>query len=67
MKSPSFVAAFMPYSIRNRLTALKKDRGEYIKPADVNSLYQAMIKQGMPALLLVYYLALVRWADGANL
>jgi hypothetical protein len=50
MKSLLFVAAFMPYSIRNRLTALKKDRGEYIKPADVNSLYQAMIKQGMPAL-----------------
>jgi hypothetical protein len=43
-----FVAAFLPYSIRNRLTALKKDRGEYIKPGDVNSLYQAMIKQGMP-------------------
>ena len=39
----------MPYSIRNRLTALKKDRGEYIKPADVNSLYQAVIKQGTPA------------------
>jgi hypothetical protein len=36
----------MPYSIRNRLTALKKDRGEFIKPADVNSLYQAVIKQG---------------------
>lgn len=32
-------------NIRNRLTALKKDRGEYIKPADVNSLYHAMIKQ----------------------
>jgi len=57
----------MPYSIRNRLTALKKDRGEYIKPADVNSLYQAMIKQGMPALLRVYYLVLVRWAGKANL
>jgi len=48
MKYLYFVAAFMPYSIRNRLTALKKDRGEYIKPADVNSLYQAMIKQGNP-------------------
>ncbi|KAF9778416.1 hypothetical protein BJ322DRAFT_1093002 [Thelephora terrestris] len=32
-------------NIRNRLTALKKDRGEFIKPADVNSLYQAVIKQ----------------------
>ena len=49
-----FVAAFMPYSIRNRLTALKKDRGEFIKPADVNSLYQAVIKQGMPIMLGVY-------------
>jgi 3-methyladenine DNA glycosylase AlkC len=33
-------------SIRNRLTALKKDRVEYIKPSDVNSLYQAVVKQG---------------------
>lgn len=33
-------------SIRNRLTALKMDRGEYIKPSDVNSLYQAVVKQG---------------------
>lgn len=33
-------------SIRNRLTALKKDRGDFIKPSDVNSLYQAVIKQG---------------------
>ncbi|KAH9967362.1 hypothetical protein BC827DRAFT_1258444 [Russula dissimulans] len=32
-------------SIRNRLTALKKDRGNFIKPSDVNSLYQAVIKQ----------------------
>ncbi|PCH44285.1 hypothetical protein WOLCODRAFT_138918 [Wolfiporia cocos MD-104 SS10] len=32
-------------NIRNRLTALKKDRGEYIKPSDVNVLYQAIIKQ----------------------
>lgn len=38
-------------SIRNRLTALKKDRGEPIKPSDVNVLYQAVVKQGMyPAL-----------------
>jgi hypothetical protein len=33
-------------SIRNRLTVLKRDRGEYIKPSDVNSLYQAVVKQG---------------------
>ncbi|KAF4569946.1 hypothetical protein EYR40_008930 [Pleurotus pulmonarius] len=32
-------------NIRNRLTALKMDRGEYIKPSDVNSLYQAVVKQ----------------------
>ncbi|KAI0299145.1 hypothetical protein BC826DRAFT_1090537 [Russula brevipes] len=32
-------------NIRNRLTALKKDRGDFIKPSDVNSLYQAIIKQ----------------------
>jgi len=32
-------------NIRNRLTALKKDRGEYIKASDVNILYQAIVKQ----------------------
>ncbi|KAF8202212.1 hypothetical protein BJ912DRAFT_1019144 [Pholiota molesta] len=32
-------------NIRNRLTALKKDRGEFIKAADVNQLYQAVVKQ----------------------
>ncbi|KAF9005994.1 hypothetical protein BDQ17DRAFT_1467113 [Cyathus striatus] len=32
-------------NIRNRLTALKKDRGEYIKASDVNQLYQAVVKQ----------------------
>jgi NTP pyrophosphatase (non-canonical NTP hydrolase) len=32
-------------SIRNRLTALKKDRGEFIKSSDVNQLYQAVVKQ----------------------
>ncbi|KII87517.1 hypothetical protein PLICRDRAFT_43170 [Plicaturopsis crispa FD-325 SS-3] len=31
--------------IRNRLTALKRDRGEYIKASDVNQLYQAVVKQ----------------------
>ncbi|KAF8159603.1 hypothetical protein B0H34DRAFT_782295 [Crassisporium funariophilum] len=32
-------------NIRNRLTALKKDRGEFIKTSDVNQLYQAVVKQ----------------------
>ncbi|KAF8637645.1 hypothetical protein AX17_002713 [Amanita inopinata Kibby_2008] len=32
-------------NIRNRLTALKKDRVEFIKPSDVNNLYQAVVKQ----------------------
>lgn len=32
-------------NIRNCLTALKKNRAEYIKPSDVNSLYQAVVKQ----------------------
>ncbi|CAL1714834.1 unnamed protein product [Somion occarium] len=32
-------------NIRNRLTALKKDRGEYIKASDVNQLYQQIVKQ----------------------
>ncbi|KAL4065942.1 hypothetical protein J3A83DRAFT_336833 [Scleroderma citrinum] len=33
-------------NIRNRLTALKRDRAEYIKPSEVNALYQAVVKQG---------------------
>jgi hypothetical protein len=33
-------------SIKSRLMALKKDQGDLIKPSDVNSLYQAVIKQG---------------------
>ncbi|KAG1726319.1 hypothetical protein EDB19DRAFT_1753051 [Suillus lakei] len=32
-------------NIRNRLTALKRDRAEFIKPSDVNALYQAVVKQ----------------------
>ncbi|KAI0343203.1 hypothetical protein BDW22DRAFT_1356806 [Trametopsis cervina] len=32
-------------NLRNRLTALKKNRGEYIKVSDVNTLYQAIVKQ----------------------
>ena len=44
-KPPAFL--LIPInSIRNRLTALKKDRGDFIKSSDVNSLYQAVIKQG---------------------
>ena len=41
-------SSYISHSIRNRLTALKKDRAEYIKPSDVNSLYQAVVKQGLP-------------------
>lgn len=33
-------------SIRNRLTALKRDRADFIKPSEVNALYQAVVKQG---------------------
>lgn len=40
-------------SIRNRLTVLKRDRGEYIKPSDVNSLYQAVVKQGPSRIKLI--------------
>ncbi|KAI6041222.1 hypothetical protein EDC04DRAFT_3110067 [Pisolithus marmoratus] len=32
-------------NIRNRLTALKRDRAEYIKPSEVNALYQSVVKQ----------------------
>ncbi|KAG6850792.1 hypothetical protein H0H93_008830 [Arthromyces matolae] len=32
-------------NIRNRLTALKKNRAEYVKATDVNSLYQSVVKQ----------------------
>lgn len=32
-------------NIRNRLTALKKDRGNYVKAQDVLSLYHAVVKQ----------------------
>ncbi|KAJ8094396.1 hypothetical protein PM082_010830 [Marasmius tenuissimus] len=32
-------------NIRNRLTALKKNRAEFIKASDVNQLYQAVVKQ----------------------
>jgi hypothetical protein len=38
-----------PHSIRNRLTALKKDRSEYILASDVLSIYEAVIKQGKQA------------------
>lgn len=33
-------------NIRNRLTALKKDSGEFIRPQDVTDIYKAVIKQG---------------------
>ncbi|GJJ11264.1 hypothetical protein Clacol_005496 [Clathrus columnatus] len=33
-------------NIRNRLTALKKDRGHYVRAQDVLSLYHAVVKQG---------------------
>jgi len=32
-------------NIRNRLTALKRDRADFIKPSEVNALYQAVVKQ----------------------
>jgi len=32
-------------NIRNRLTALKKNRVEFIKPADVQNQYMAIVKQ----------------------
>lgn len=34
-------------SIRNRLTALKKNRGNFVKAQDVLSLYHAVVKQGV--------------------
>ena len=33
-------------SIRNRLTVLKKDRGDFIKSSDVLNLYHLIVKQG---------------------
>jgi hypothetical protein len=33
-------------SIRNRLTALKKDRTEYVKPKDVLDVYESLMDQG---------------------
>jgi len=43
----ALVGLFAPIvaSIRNRLTALKKDRDGFIKASDVNALYQAVVKQ----------------------
>ena len=37
------------YSIRNRLTALKKDRTEYIRAKDVLDIYSALMDQGEPS------------------
>lgn len=56
-------ANFEPRSIRNRLTALKKNRAEFIKPSDVNSLYQAVVKQGQYLYIFGYR---VKYADGMN-
>ncbi|KAG6334268.1 hypothetical protein ID866_4825 [Astraeus odoratus] len=39
-------------NIRNRLTALKRSRADYIKPSEVNALYQAVVKQGDSCLFL---------------
>lgn len=39
------VLTTLAVSIRNRLTALKKDSAHYIRPQDVQQLYQAVIKQ----------------------
>ena len=39
------VLTTLAVSIRNRLTALKKDSSHYIRPQDVQQLYQAVIKQ----------------------
>ena len=43
--TPGHLINWPHLSIRNRLTALKKDRGEFIKSSDVNQLYQAVVKQ----------------------
>ncbi|CAG7846972.1 SubName: Full=Uncharacterized protein {ECO:0000313/EMBL:CCA70692.1} [Serendipita indica DSM 11827] len=32
--------------IRNRLTALKRETADFVKPQDVVNLYQATVKQG---------------------
>lgn len=44
-KHTFFLPILSNYSIRNRLTALKKDSSHYIRPQDVQQLYQAVIKQ----------------------
>lgn len=46
MNAKSLTASASLFSIRNRLTALKKDRGEFIKAHNVLSIYQAVVKQG---------------------
>ncbi|KAJ3549614.1 hypothetical protein NMY22_g811 [Coprinellus aureogranulatus] len=45
LRKVRLTAAAPNLSIRNRLTALKKDRGEFIKAQDVNSLYKDVVKQ----------------------
>ena len=44
----SYLLIIFSSSIRHRLTVLKTDRGEFIKPADVLNLYQQIVKQGAP-------------------
>jgi hypothetical protein len=38
--------ASFPRSIRNRLTALKKDRTEYIRAKDVLAIYGSLMSEG---------------------
>jgi hypothetical protein len=54
-------------SIRNRLTVLKRDRGEYIKPSDVNSLYQSVVKQGLSFCIRSSYQPLMAAFQSQNL
>lgn len=40
------IAVLIGASIRNRLTALKKDRNDFTSAQDVMSIYNAVLKQG---------------------
>ena len=40
------IADLIVTSIRNRLTALKKDRNDFTSAQDVMSIYNAVLKQG---------------------
>jgi len=52
-------------SIRNRLTALKRDTVDFVKPKDVINLYQATVKQGesCPTALVIYHLMDAQWTN----